>query len=84
VVEQTYKASKLAFSDIKRYRKLGRSPRSPYAGVVAGLLKTPRTQFKNRQKWHSIDTCLKHIQNHNFSSSWTQKYHDWILILQLQ
>jgi len=26
----------------------------------------------NRQKWHSIDTSLKHIQNHNFSTSWTR------------
>jgi len=29
VVDQTYKASKLAFSDINRNRKLGLSPRSP-------------------------------------------------------
>jgi len=80
VVEQTYKASKLAFFDINRNRKLGWSP---YAGVATGLLKTPWTQLKKQAKWHSIDTCLKHIQNHNFSSCWTQKYHDWILILQL-
>jgi len=83
VAEQTYKASKVTFSDINRDRKLGRSPRSPYARVATGLLKTPWTQLKNRQKWHSIDACLKHIQNHNFSSSWTQKHHDWILIVQL-
>jgi len=38
VVEQTYKESKLAFSDVKRNRKHGRSP---YAGVATGLLKTP-------------------------------------------
>jgi len=25
------------------------------------------------KKWRSIDTCLKHIQNHNFSASRTQK-----------
>jgi len=51
VVEQTYKASKLAFSDKKRNRKFGPSPRSPYAGVATGLLKTPRTEFlKSRQK----------------------------------
>ena len=43
MVEQTYKASKLAFSDINRNQKLGRSPRSPYAGVATGLSKTPRT-----------------------------------------
>ena len=36
----------------------------------------------NRQKWHSIDTSLEHIQNHNFSTSWTQDYHDWMFILQ--
>jgi len=31
----------------------------------------------------SIDICLKHIQSHKFSSFSTQKYHDWILVLQL-
>jgi len=83
MVEQKYKASKLTFSYIKRDRKLGRSPRSPYAGVATGLLKTPRAQLKNSQKWHSIDTCLKHIQNHNFFSTWTQRSRDWIRILQV-
>jgi len=46
-VEQTYKASKLAFSDVKRNRKHGRSP---YAGVATGLLKTPWTQLKKMGK----------------------------------
>jgi len=46
MVEQTYKPSKLAFSDINLNRKLGRSPRSPYAGVATGLLKPPWTQLK--------------------------------------
>jgi len=50
VVEQTYKASKLAFSDINRNRKLGLSPRSPGAGVATGLLKTPWTQLKKQAK----------------------------------
>jgi len=66
--------SKLAFSDVNRNRRFGQSPRSPCAGVATGLLKTPRTQLKkSRQRWHSIDTCLKHIQNYNFSTSWIQK-----------
>jgi len=26
--------------------------------------------------------CLKHIQNHNFSTFWPQKQHEWMLILQ--
>ena len=47
--------------------------REPVSGVATALLKTPRTQLKNRQKWHSLDICLKHIQNHNFSWSRTQK-----------
>jgi len=59
----TYKASKVAFSDINHNRKLRRSPRNPYAGGVAC-----------RQKWHSIDTCLKHIQNHNFSRTVARKF----------
>jgi len=63
VVALIYKASKLAFSDINRYRRLWPSPRSPCAGTATGLLKTPRTQLKNRQKWHSIDICLKHRSN---------------------
>jgi len=54
VVAQIYKASKLEFSDKDLNRRLGLSPRSPCAGVATGLLKT----LKNRQKWHSIDTCL--------------------------
>jgi len=36
MVEQTYKASKLAFSDANYNGKLGRSPRSPRAGVATG------------------------------------------------
>jgi len=74
LVAQIYKASKLVFSDIYRIRRLGLSPRSSCAGVVTGLLKLSRKQlWKNRQIWHSNNTCLKHIQNHNFSTSWTQK-----------
>jgi len=73
VVAQIYKASLLAFSDINRNQRLRISPRSPCSAVTTGLLKTSRTQHKNRQKWHSVNTCLKHIQNHNLSSSWTQK-----------
>ena len=74
----------LAFSDINLNRRLGRSPRSPCAGVATGcVVKTPRTQLKKQAKRRSIDTCLKRIQNHNFSTSRTQKYHDWMLILQL-
>jgi len=49
-VEQTYKASKVAFSDINCNRKLGRSPRSPCAGVATGLLKTPQTQLEKQAK----------------------------------
>jgi len=40
VVAQTYKASMLAFSDINRNRKLGRSPRIPYDGVATFKFKT--------------------------------------------
>jgi len=50
MVEQIYKASKLAFSDINRDRRLGRNSRSPYAGVATGLLKTPTTQLKIQAK----------------------------------
>jgi len=50
MVAQTYKASKLAFFDINRNRRLGQSPRSPYAGVATGLLKTSRTQLKKQAK----------------------------------
>jgi len=50
VVEQTYEASKLALCDINRNRRLGRNPRSPYAGVATGLLKTPTTQLKIQAK----------------------------------
>jgi len=46
VVAQTYKASKLAFSDIIHSPRLGQSPRSPCNGVATGLLKTPRTQLR--------------------------------------
>jgi len=42
-----------------RNRRLRLTPRSPCAGVATGLLQTPRTQFKNKQKWQSIDTCFK-------------------------
>jgi len=42
--------SKLAFSDINRNRKLGRSLMSPYAGVATGLLKIPKTQLKKQAK----------------------------------
>jgi len=49
-VGQIYKASKLAFSDINRNRRLRPSPRSPCAGVATGPLKTPRTQLKKRAK----------------------------------
>jgi len=78
-VEQTYKASMLAFSDINPNRSLGRSPRSPCAGVATGLLKTPWTRLKNRQKWHSIDTCLKHSKSQlffilNAKVSWLNTY----------
>jgi len=79
-VVQTYKASKHAFSDINRNRKLGRSP---YAGVATGLLKTPRTQLEKQAKMtqHSYlsytysKAQLFHILN--------TEYHDIILILQL-
>jgi len=37
-------------SDINRNRKLELRPRSPYAGVASGLLKTPRTQIKKQAK----------------------------------
>jgi len=47
---QIYKASKLAFSNINRTRRLGLSPSSPCAGVVTGLLKTSRTQHKKQAK----------------------------------
>jgi len=50
VVEQIYKASNIAFSDVNRNQKLGRSPRSPSAGVASGLLKIPRTQLKKQAK----------------------------------
>jgi len=59
VVQQTYKASKLAFSDINRNRKLGRSPRSPYVGVATGMLKTPSTQLKPGKN----DTALLLVLN---------------------
>jgi len=36
VVAQMYKASNLAFSNINRNRRLGLSPRSPFAGVATG------------------------------------------------
>jgi len=49
-VEQTYKASKLAFSDINCNQKLRRSPRSLCAGIATGPLKTPRTQLKRQAK----------------------------------
>jgi len=56
---------------------------SSAAHQCAGAHSLGNTGLKNRNKWHSVDTFLKHIQNHHFSTSWTQKYHDWILILHL-
>jgi len=50
VVAQIYKASKPAFSDINRNRRLGLNPRIPCAGVDTGLFKTPRTQLKKQAK----------------------------------
>jgi len=50
VVEQIYKASNIALSDINRSQKLRLRPRSPYAGVASGLLKIPRTQLKKQTK----------------------------------
>jgi len=55
-VSQIHKESNLAFSDVNRTRRLRLIPWSPCVGVATGLLKTPRTLLKNRQKWHSIDT----------------------------
>jgi len=56
VVALIFIASKLAFSDINRNRRLGLSPRSPGAGVATGLLKPPITQLKKqakmRQHWY--------------------------------
>jgi len=49
-LEQIYKTSNIALSDINRNQKLVRSPRSPYAGVASGLLKIPRTQLKKQTK----------------------------------
>ena len=46
VVAQTYGASKLAFSDTNRNRRLGQSPRARIPASPHGLLKTPRTQLK--------------------------------------
>jgi len=63
VVEQTYKASKLAFSDINRNRRLGLNPRSPYAVVATVLLKTPRTQLKIQAKMHV--ECVFHFPRYN-------------------
>ena len=55
----TKQGSLLAFSDIDRNQSLGLSPRSPCAGVAAGLIKKKREHsIKNRQKWHSVNTCL--------------------------
>jgi len=47
-VAQLYKASKLAFSDLNRNRKLGLNPWSPYARVAKGLLKTSRNKLKKQ------------------------------------
>jgi len=69
--KHTKQASLLAFSAINRNWRLGLRLRSPCAGVATGLLKTTTAQLKNRQKRHSIDTCLK--THSKFSSSWTQK-----------
>jgi len=45
VVAQIWKASKLAFSNINRNRRLGLSPRCPCSGVAHWVVKTPRTQL---------------------------------------
>jgi len=54
MVTQIYKASKLAFSDINRNRRLRLSPSSPCAGVTTELLKTPKTLLKTGKN----DTAL--------------------------
>jgi len=63
VAEQTYKLSKLAFSDINRNRRLGRIPRRPYTIVATGLLKTIWTQLQKQAKmtqhWYLSQTHSK-------------------------
>jgi len=68
VVAEIYKESKLAFSSMKGNRWIELSPRSTCAGDATGVLKTTRTQLEKQagQNGHSIDTCLKYIQNHTF------------------
>jgi len=58
VVAQVYKASKLAFTDINRNRRLGLSPRSPCAGVTTVLLKTPKTHLKNSKNTTALIPVL--------------------------
>ena len=48
----------LNFHQINSTQRLGLCSRSLCAGVGTGLLKTPRTQFKNQAKLHTTDTCL--------------------------
>jgi len=43
-------SKQIAFSDINRNWRLRLSPRSPCAGVATGLLKAPKTQYKNQAK----------------------------------
>jgi len=63
VVAQLYKAVTLVFSDINRNRR---------RGLKRWVVKNTKNTASNRQKQHSIEPVL-HIQNHNFSTSWTQK-----------
>ena len=50
MVAQTYKASKLEFSDTNRNRRFELKPQNPCAGVATGALKTPRTTLKKQAK----------------------------------
>jgi len=71
VEAQIYKASTLTLYNIYRNRRIRLSLRARVRSRNCSVKNTNTT--KNRQKWHSIDTCLKHIQNHNFSRSRAQK-----------
>jgi len=63
---------------VLRYKSQLKTRAEPMCRSRHCAVKNTRTQ-QNRQKLHSIDTFLKHT---TFPHLWTQKYRDWILILQ--
>jgi len=74
VEAQIYKASKLAFSNINRSRyRLRPSPRRRCAGVATVLLKHQEHSLKKTGKIDTVLISVLHIQNHNVSTSRTQK-----------